>query len=77
MKKEENAHDDAEKPEDTKRSTNYFDLREVFMYYFRKRDPNRPSNINIRIMHGINRIAIIIFLICLIVIIVRFITRAL
>jgi hypothetical protein len=32
------------------------------MYFFRKKDPNRPVNINIKIMHWINAIAIVIFL---------------
>ncbi|WP_317193157.1 DUF6728 family protein [Pedobacter endophyticus] len=32
------------------------------MYFFRKKDPNRPSNINIKIMHFINALAITIFL---------------
>ncbi|WP_323670582.1 DUF6728 family protein [Pedobacter sp. MC2016-05] len=32
------------------------------MYFFRKKDPNRPNNINIKIMHFINALAIIIFL---------------
>jgi len=32
------------------------------MYLFRKKDPNRPDNINIRIMHVINIIAIVVFL---------------
>ncbi|MFD2582815.1 DUF6728 family protein [Pedobacter sp. GSP4] len=32
------------------------------MYFFRKKDPNRPSNINIKIMHFINALAISIFL---------------
>lgn len=31
------------------------------MYLFRKKDPNRPSNINIKIMHVINAIAITMF----------------
>lgn len=53
----------------------YFNFREVLMYYFRKKDPNRPSNVNLKLMHGINKISIIMFLICLIVIITRFITR--
>jgi len=34
----------------------------VLMYLFRKKDPNRPDNINIRIMHFINAFAIIVFL---------------
>jgi len=32
------------------------------MYFFRKRDPNRPVNFNIKVMHWINRIAILLFL---------------
>jgi len=53
----------------------YFDFKEVLTYYFRKKDPNRPTNTNIRIMHGINKISIIMFLICLLVIIGRWISR--
>jgi len=34
----------------------------VIMYFFRKKDPNRPTNINLRIMHIINAIAITMFL---------------
>ena len=40
----------------------FFSLGEVGGYFFRKKDPNRPSNINLRMMHGVNRISIIIFL---------------
>lgn len=32
------------------------------MYFFRKKDPNRPVNFNLKVMHWINRIAIIVFL---------------
>ncbi|WP_316798843.1 MULTISPECIES: DUF6728 family protein [Pedobacter] len=32
------------------------------MYFFRKKDPNRPTNTNIKIMHFINALAITIFL---------------
>ncbi|SDN87430.1 hypothetical protein SAMN05421820_11018 [Pedobacter steynii] len=31
------------------------------MYLFRKKDPNRPININLKIMHVINAIAITVF----------------
>jgi hypothetical protein len=41
----------------------FFTLGEVGGYFFRKKDPARPSNINIRMMHGINKISILIFLI--------------
>ncbi|WP_370527280.1 DUF6728 family protein [Pedobacter sp. SYSU D00535] len=32
------------------------------MYFFRRKDPNRPNNFNLRIMHVINTTAIILFL---------------
>ncbi|MGA0558672.1 DUF6728 family protein [Larkinella sp. VNQ87] len=56
----------------------YFKLGDVFRYFyqvFQKPDPSRPTNANIRMMHGINRISIIMFLICVIVMIVRAILR--
>lgn len=40
----------------------FFSLGEVGGYFFRKKDPSRPTNINIRMMHGINKISIVIFL---------------
>lgn len=41
---------------------NYFDFSEVLKYYFRKKDPNNKPNLNLRMMHGINKISIIMFL---------------
>jgi len=41
----------------------FFTLGEVGGYFFRKKDPSRPSNINIKMMHGINKISIAIFLV--------------
>jgi hypothetical protein len=43
----------------------FFKLGEVGNYFirvFRKPDPNAPNNINLRMMHGINKISILIFL---------------
>ncbi|MBS1774508.1 MAG: hypothetical protein JST82_16745 [Bacteroidetes bacterium] len=40
-------------------------------FYIRKRDPNEPKNINIKFMHGMNRISLFIFLIGVIIMIVR------
>jgi len=40
----------------------FFSLGEVGNYFFRKKDPNRPVNINIRMMHGVNKISIVVFL---------------
>lgn len=40
-------------------------------FYLRKRDPAEPSNVNIKFMHGMNRISLFLFLIAVIVMIVR------
>lgn len=49
----------------------YFSMGEVFGYFFRKKDPNRPSNFNLKMMHGINKLSIIIFLMAIIFLIVK------
>jgi hypothetical protein len=41
----------------------YFAVSEVFGYFFRKPDPSRPKNFNIRAMHTINKISILMFLV--------------
>jgi len=54
----------------------YFKVGEVFTYFFRKKDPNaaKPS-IYMRMMYGANKISIIVFLVCLIVILYRLFIR--
>ncbi|WP_421895615.1 DUF6728 family protein [Marinoscillum sp.] len=54
----------------------YFNFKEVLTYFFRKKDPTRPTNTSIKMMHGVNKISMIMFLICVIVIIVRYIIRS-
>lgn len=49
----------------------FFSLGEVGGYFFRKRDPNRPTNINIRMMHGVNKLSIAIFLVAIVYLILR------
>ncbi|MFM7193492.1 MAG: DUF6728 family protein [Bacteroidota bacterium] len=53
----------------------FFSLGEVGGYFFRKHDPQRPSNINIRMMHGVNRISITIFLAAVIYLVARHLVR--
>lgn len=52
-------------------------MGEVGGYFFRKKDPNRPSNINIRMMHGVNKISIIIFLAGVLYLIFKLVIRPL
>ena len=40
----------------------FFSLGEVGDYFFRKKKDNKTTNVNIKIMHGINKMAIIVFL---------------
>ena len=54
----------------------YFNFNEVLTYFFRKKDPNRPTSFNLKAMHTINKISMLMFLVCVIVMIVRAILRA-
>ncbi|MGF1635519.1 MAG: DUF6728 family protein [Cyclobacteriaceae bacterium] len=49
----------------------YFQFGELTGYFFRKKDPNRKTNFSLRMMHGVNKISIIMFLVAIIVLIVR------
>ncbi|AMQ57799.1 DUF6728 family protein [Algoriphagus sanaruensis] len=40
---------------------------DYFLNIFKKPDPNKPTNFNLRMMHGINKISILVFLFALIV----------
>ncbi|WP_190242487.1 DUF6728 family protein [Hymenobacter lapidiphilus] len=52
-----------------------FNLGPVFGYFFRKNDPNRPSNFNLRTMHFINKLSMSIFLVGLLVLLYRWFLR--
>ena len=58
-------------PEKERSWKKYFSLGEAGGYFFRKKDPNRPVNVNIRIMHGVNKISIIVFLLAVIYLIAK------
>ena len=49
----------------------FFTLGEVGGYFFRKKDPSRPTNINIKMMHGINKISIVVFLLGVLYLIIK------
>ncbi len=40
-------------------------------FYIRRRDPGAPRNIDLKFMHGMNRISLFMFLIAVIVMVVR------
>jgi hypothetical protein len=49
----------------------FISLGEVGGYFFRKKDPSRPTNINIKMMHGVNKISIVMFLLGVIYLIAK------
>ena len=55
----------------------FFTLGEVGRYFFRKKDPNRPVNVNIRMMHGVNKISIVVFLLGVLYLIWKLVLRPL
>ena len=52
-------------------SKNYFQLGEMFGYFFRKKDLNRKTNFNLKMMHGINKISMLIFLVGILYLVVK------
>jgi hypothetical protein len=49
----------------------FFDFNEVFKYFFRKKKKDGKPDFNLRVMHGINRLSIIMFLLAIIFLILR------
>ena len=57
-----------------KKIIDFLSLGEVFGYFVRvfgKKDPSKPDTSYLRMMHGINRISIVVFLFCLMVMLYR------
>lgn len=54
----------------------YLSLGELFGYFFRKKDPNRPTNFSLKMMHGVNKISILMFLAGMIFLIIRTLLRS-
>jgi hypothetical protein len=46
-------------------------MGEVFSYFFRKNDPERPNNFNLKAMHTINKISILMFLVGVVMVIIK------
>ncbi len=57
--------------EDKQDIKEFFAFKEVFGYFFRKKDPSRPTNVNLKMMHGINKISIVMFLLGMLFFIVK------
>ena len=49
-------------------------FRQIAEYlYIKKRDPNAPRNINIKLMHGMNRISLLMFIVALLIMLIKFV----
>lgn len=57
--------------ENNKSESSFFALGEIFSYFFRKKDPNQKKDLNLRMMHGINKFVIIAFLLGVIYFIIK------
>lgn len=40
-------------------------------FYIKKRDPNEPKNLDIKFMHGMNRISLFMFLVAVVIMLIR------
>lgn len=54
---------------------NLFNFGPALGYFFRKADPNRKTNFNLRTMHFINKLSMAIFLVGLLVMAYRYFLR--
>ena len=52
---------------------NLFNFGPLLGYYFRKHDPNRKNNFNMKTMHFINKLSLAMFLVCLVVMLFRYV----
>ena len=52
---------------------NLFNFGPVLGYYFRKHDPSRKNNFNMKTMHFINKLSLAMFLVCLVVMLFRYV----
>jgi hypothetical protein len=59
------------KEKNKNRVKEYFDFKDVVGYFFRKNKGRKKPDFNLRVMHGINKISIIMFLIAVAIIIIR------
>ena len=50
-----------------------FNFGPALGYFFRKNDPNRTSNFNMKTMHFINKLSLAMFLVCLVVMLFRYV----
>jgi hypothetical protein len=47
-------------------------LKQIAEYlYIKKPDPKRPKSLFVKYMHGINRISLLIFILCLIILAIK------
>jgi len=56
--------------QESKKGKDFFNVKDVFGYFFRKKT-NEKVDVNLKMMHVINRIAIIMFLVAMIIWIVK------
>ena len=62
-----------EDKDDKKGLSYFFDFTEVWGYFFRKKDSNLKPDINLRMMHTINKIAMVVFVLAVCYLIYKYV----
>ena len=52
---------------------NLFNFGPVLGYYFRGKDSSRKNNFNMKTMHFINKLSLAMFLVCLVIMLFRYV----
>jgi len=63
--------DGEEQPLEKIEARDYLGFKDVATYFFRKKGTNTTRNINLKMMHGINKISIVVFLLGVLFLIAR------
>ena len=50
---------------------NYFDLKELFGYFFRKKQADENADFSLRSMHFVNKFSIIVFILAMVYLIIK------
>lgn len=62
----------SEKKENSeKKEQGFFDLSEIGKYYFRKKNSGEKKDLNLRMMHTINKIALFMFLAAIVYLVIK------
>jgi len=50
---------------------NYFDVKELFGYFFRKKQTDEKADFSLRSMHFVNKFSIVVFILAIIYLVIK------